>query len=264
MTSKPLIAVVIPSYNQGQFIRQTIDSVLGQTGVKVDVLVMDGGSSDQTVSILKSYRQKITWVSEKDKGQSDAINKGLATFLKKYRGKGEVLFAYLNSDDYYLPGAFGKVLEAFAGHPEAGWLVGECEIVDEKGMPIQRWIKSYKKGWRSVLSWPVLSVLNPIPQPAVVMRLDTVRKVGLFNQKLKFTMDYEYWLRVWRCVGRPLNLDQPVAAFRIHGQSKGSTQFERQFAEQHQVAQTQGVAKPWLLLQSVHNKVITSIYSLIK
>src|SRR5437867_4022902 len=115
---RPDITVITPSYNQGIFIEETIRSVLAQTGVVLEYLVMDGGSTDQTVEILRKYSERLQYVSKPDRGQTDAINEGMR------RARGRIL-AYLNSDDTYLPGAVAKAVRFLDEHPEYAMVYGE-------------------------------------------------------------------------------------------------------------------------------------------
>ena len=132
------ISIVTPSYNQAPFIRRTIDSVLAQHGdFELDYKVIDGVSTDGTIEILKSYGDRLTWVSEPDRGQVDAINRGLRA------ATGDII-GWLNSDDTLMPGALARVADAFAARPEAEWLHGRCEIIDEHDRPVRRWISRYK------------------------------------------------------------------------------------------------------------------------
>jgi len=262
--------IVTPTYNQADFIRQTIESVLNQAGAKIKVkyFVADGNSSDATVKILKSFGDTLSWVSQKDRGQTDAINKGFKQLLKKNSLKksdsNQVIIAYINSDDYYLPQTFLKVAAEFEAQPQAEWLVGECLIIDEKNKRIQPLVQLYKKCLRALkLSW-VLAITNPIPQPAVFMRLSAFQKVGFFNEQLRYVMDYEYWWRLLITGGQPIVSTEVLAAFRIHSASKGGSQFQRQFAEEYQVA-TQFIHNPLLLFcHRLHTLMIVTIYRLIK
>lgn len=266
MTKAWRFYIITPSYNQAQFIAQAVESVLNQSEVKTQLLVMDGGSTDGTIAVLKKHTRSLRWLSKKDGGQSDALNQGLKKVLAQVSDAEleNSVFAYINSDDYYLPDAFKKVLQVFSDNPEVSWVVGECQIVDQNGKPIQSLIQLYKSLWRKMLSFKSLLILNPIPQPAVFMKLSAVKKVGLFNEKLHFTMDYEYWLRMWQAVGKPYQLAETLAAFRIHTNAKGSQNFTKQFAEQLEVARTFTKNQTWLFLQTLHNRMITFCYQLIK
>lgn len=264
-TDSPRFFIVTPSFNQGHFIEQTIASILDQLGVKVDLLVMDGGSTDSTLKVLKKYDKhpNLLWVSEKDQGQSDALNKGIKA-IAKLNPKPTDIFAFLNSDDYYLPNSLLQVAQIFSQNPNAMWLVGDAVIVNERGQEIQPLIRAYKKFWRLFLSAHLLSILNPIPQPATFIRYSALIKTGLFNQNLRYTMDYEYWHRLFQAVGKPITTSTPLAAFRIHDQSKGGSQFEKQFAEELQVASQYTINSALLFLHKLHNQLINGVYSFIK
>src|SRR6266540_3676763 len=137
-------SIIVPSYNQGHFISQTIDSILNQSYKNVEILVIDGGSTDSTVEILKKYKGKIFWLSEKDRGQTHAINKGLAL------AKGDII-TFLNSDDYYLDGTLDKVARQFQSKKDNSWLTGDYLIVNEQGKRIQSLIIKYKSFFRKLL-----------------------------------------------------------------------------------------------------------------
>lgn len=244
----PSISIVTPSYNQAQFIRETIDSVLNQNYPNLEYWVIDGGSTDGTVDILKSYGKKIKWVSEKDKGQTEAINKGFA------KCHGEIL-AYLNSDDAYLPNTLHTVAEHFQAHPESQWLTGDYFIIDEHGRKFQSFVANYKKLLRRRPSFASLAVANYIAQPSTFWRAAAAQEVGTFNEKWRYCMDFDYWLRLF--TRYPLSVsDRHFSLFRIHGQSKGGAQYRKQFQEEHRVvlAHTSNIvllALHWLHAQSI-------------
>lgn len=262
--TKPTFFIVTPSYNQGQFLKRALDSIVEQTGFSVISIVQDGGSSDNSLSVLKDYGKRVLWVSHKDKGQSDALNQGLKKVLKMSKHPESDIFAYLNSDDYYLPNTFVKVAEAFASKPKAVWLVGDCQIVNEHDRAIQQPVRAYKSIWRKILSWPILLILNPIPQPAVFIKVSAIKQVGLFEENLRYTMDYQYWLRLWQTIGAPLVVSETLAAFRIHIASKGGSQFLKQFDEELNVARTVSQQPILLFLHRLHNAMIKAVYSRIK
>ena len=260
--------IVTPSYNQRRFIQQTIDSVLKQRGdFHVEYWVFDGGSTDGTQQLLKKFGKQIHWQSKKDKGQTDAINKGikeLKRWLKrKNKNPNDVVFAYLNSDDYYLPGAFRLVQKLFARTSQQ-WLVGDCMIVNENGREIQSWVRKYKQFWRIWLSKALLGVINSIPQPGVFVKASQILKTGLFDQSLRYVMDYDYWLRLITQNGKPLVTSQALAAFRIHSQSKGGSQFEKQFMQQYKVARRYMKNPVILGFHRLHNAVTVGIYRFLK
>ena len=178
------LSVVIPSYNQAQFLRATLDSVLSQGCPDIEILVFDGGSSDGTLSILESYGEKIEWVSQKDGGQADAINQGLQ------RATGDIL-TYLNSDDVYLPDALKTITNHFEAHPECAALYGDAWHLHEDGSIMERY---YTEGW----SYPRLLDVCYLCQPAVFWRREVMELFGVFDDTLHYAPDYDYWLRVGR------------------------------------------------------------------
>jgi glycosyltransferase involved in cell wall biosynthesis len=204
-TRCPLVTVVTPSYNQGRFIRQTIESVLTQDYPKVEYLVMDGGSSDETVSILREYSGRLQWVSGPDRGQASAINEGWR------RGRGEIL-AWLNSDDMYLPGAIRAAVSHLSRWPEDGAVYGEGYHTDESGRVIDRYPTE-------PFDLNRLSETCFICQPTVFMRRSVVAQVGYVDEALQFCMDYDLWIRIGR-ISRFGQLPRYLSATRLHGDTK--------------------------------------------
>ena len=205
MSDWPLVTVVTPSFNQGRFIRETIESVLTQSYPRIEHLVVDGGSTDETVPILKSYRNRVAWVSEPDRGQTDAINKG----WRRARG---TMLAYLNSDDTYLPGAVEKAVACLRAHPEAGAVYGEGYHVDEAGRVIERYPTEPFDLTR-------LAQTCFICQPTVFLRREMVERVGYLDESLRYCMDYDLWIRLAR-VSRFAYLPEYLASTRLHAQAK--------------------------------------------
>jgi glycosyltransferase involved in cell wall biosynthesis len=186
--SKLKISIVIPSHNAARFIDETIQSILKQRYPNVECIVVDGGSNDGTLDILKRYEGRIRWISEKDEGQSDAINKGLRL------ASGDIN-AYICADDIYEAGCFQKVADFFGKNPHVMWAYGKCRVIDEDGSEIHRPIISYFDSWRRRYSYNRLLMIDFIPQPAVFWRKELVHKIGLFDINEHLAMDYEYWLR---------------------------------------------------------------------
>jgi glycosyltransferase involved in cell wall biosynthesis len=178
----PKISIITPSYNQGKYINRTIKSVLDQNYPNLEYIVMDGGSTDNTVNILKKYSGKIIWESEKDKGQADAINKGLKI------ATGDIV-AYLNSDDTYEPGTFLKVAHFFLKNPQEQFLYGQGKHIDEQ----DRYIEDYPNGQENYL---FLHEQCKICQPAAFWKRDLIDDIGYFDSSLKYAMDYDYWIRI--------------------------------------------------------------------
>ena len=251
----PRISIVTPSFNQGKFIRQTIDSVLGQNYPNLEYIIMDGGSTDNTHEILQSYGNKINWVSEKDQGQADAINKGM------FRASGEIL-AYINSDDCYLPNIFNLVARKFS-LTGCKWLTGDYSIIDQDSQEIQGFVVKYKIFWRKFSSSRVLSLLNYIAQPSTFWHRDIWNLIGPYDIDLQYAMDYDFWLRAFK-IESPLILNQTLSRFRIHKTSKGSSQFQNQFDEEINVLRryNNNYLIDWL--HQCHNYLNKQIYKMIK
>lgn len=254
---KPHFSIITPSYNQGIFISKTIESVQNQNIFDVEHIVMDGGSTDNTLTALKKFGKRIVVESKPDNGQAHAINKGLQ------RASGEIL-AYLNSDDYYLPGAFSAVAKVFDENPTVQWVVGDALIVDANGTQIQSYVRLYKSLLRRIYSKSLLSILNPIPQPSVFFRASAYEEIGEFNEALSYTMDYEYWWRLQNKFGSPFFLNQALSAFRIHQNSKGGSSYAKQFKEEQIVASRFTSSGVLLRLHALHNRCILAAYSILK
>lgn len=210
----PKISIVIPSYNMAEFIEETIQSILNQNYLDFECIVIDGGSTDGTLDILKKYENKIVWVSEKDRGQSDAINKGLE------QASGDI-FAYINADDAYEEGCFQKVADYFDKNPTTKWVYGKCKIINENGLEIRKLITSYRNFWLKRYSYTRLLTLDFIAQPAVFWRKELSGEIGLFDIEKHLSMEYEYWLKAGARYD-PAFIDDYLARFRVHPGSKGS------------------------------------------
>jgi len=245
--------IIIPSFNQAEFIGRTLQSVLNQqVDAPVEILVMDGGSTDGTVDILKKYENSIRWVSEPDGGQSDALNKGFA------RASG-TLVGWLNSDDLYLPGTLQTVLEHFNRHPACRWLFGRCRIIDTQEREIRHFITHYKNLLAFVPGFRYLAVENFISQPAVFFRKELLDQAGPVDTNLRYTMDYDLWLRLGG-ISPPCRIGRYLSAFRVHHESKGARSFTDQFREEYMVHQRYDQNRFRLFLHRLNILKITSGY----
>jgi glycosyltransferase involved in cell wall biosynthesis len=222
-SSLPTISVITPSFNQASFLEQSIRSVLEQDYPAVEHIVIDGGSSDGSVEILKRYENVLAyWVSEPDSGQAEAINKGWR------RSSGQIL-AYLNSDDYYLPGALRTVAQLFIDHPHVGAVQGQARWVDERGSPL-------RESNMAIEAQQLLDSFGSLPQPAVFVRAAVVERIGYFDQTLHFGLDKDYYLRA--VANFPLlSTPEVLACMRVHSSAKSTTATARFAPEIMRVAE---------------------------
>lgn len=231
---KPLVSIVTPSYNQAQFLERTILSVLTQDYPNIEYIVMDGGSKDSSAEIIRKYSDKLRyWVSEKDNGQSDAINKG----WKMATG---VYCCYLNSDDELTPGAVSAVVEAFEKNPAAGIIYGDYTFVDENNKIIQEG-KGHQTSFKKLL---VHGQMPAIAQPSSFYRMDLVRKVGYIDSSLHLSMDYDLLLRLSK-ISRIIYIPRVISLFRLHGNAKSTTLAKRHWHESLRVRMKHNAVYSW-------------------
>ena len=217
-------SIVTPSYNQAAFIGRTIDSVLAQAGdFDLDYRVIDGGSTDGTLEILKGYGARIAWVSERDGGQIDAINKGL-------RGATGDVVGWVNSDDTLLPGALGRVAAAFTAHPGAEWVHGRCRIIDEHDRTMRRWVSLYKHYRCRRHSFANLLTENYVSQMTAFWRRRVHDEIGYLDPAFDLAFDYDLFLRLAQR-GAPIYLEDELACFRMYDTSKSGAGFTAQLEQ---------------------------------
>jgi len=204
----PKISIITPSYNQGRFIEKTIKSILDQNYPNLEYIIMDGGSTDGTINILKKYGKQITWFSDKDEGPADAINKGFK------KATGEIL-SWIGSDDILLPDSLLKVSEYFEKHNNCQWAIGRCRIIDQNGREIRKIITTYKNLWLNHYCYSTLLILNYINQPSVFFTKNAFKKIGNLKTKEYWEFDYDYWLRLGKQY-QPGLINEYLASFRVH------------------------------------------------
>lgn len=209
----PKISIVTPSYNQGQFIEETIRSVLLQNYPSLEYIVMDGGSTDETISILKKYANRFSvWHSEKDNGHAHALNKGFEYATGFIQG-------FLNSDDLFLRGALKKVAELLAGYPGESILVlGDCEMGYSLGQIFDRWRPVPPKNFVDAVS-----SIGMCPQPATFWTRPGGSVIPRFNERLPFAFDQDFWCRLIKAGYKTIKLDAALAFYRHHPKAKGAT-----------------------------------------
>ena len=202
----PLVSIVTPSFNQSRFLEQTIQSVLGQDYPHLEYLLVDGASTDGSLDIIQKYSNRIDWwVSEADNGQADAINKGL------HRAKGEFV-AWINSDDYYLPGAIDQAVSTFIQHPSAGLVFGDVLAIDEKGQSTNQ----LRYG-----NWSLLDLMSfrVIGQPSVFMRRSVLQQAGFMDPSYHYLLDHQLWIRMGQ-IAEICYIPDNLSAARFHAESK--------------------------------------------
>jgi glycosyltransferase involved in cell wall biosynthesis len=228
--SLPSISIVTPSYNQGKFIEETIRSILLQGYPNLEYIIIDGGSSDNTIEIIKKYEPWLKyWVSEPDRGQSHAINKGFE------HANGD-LFAWLNSDDYYFPNALYKLIELRIKHPSAVAWVGACRDVDIKGNRLKK--RSPRVGSKKDFgNW---SKSAWIPQPSCLFDAKTFFDAGKLDETLHFVMDVDLWMRMAER-GIFVSFDELISYARMYPSIKTRRNIPMQQAEHILVNFKQGL-----------------------
>lgn len=208
MDNQPLVSIITPSFNQGKFLEETILSVLNQDYESIEYILIDGGSTDNTLEIINKYKSRLAYaVSEPDKGQTDALNKGFS------HASGQIL-AWLNSDDVYYPGAVREAIDFLVKNPEIGMVYGDLDFIDENGVVIGKFnasqtdLPKLRRGYVH------------IPQPSTFFRADLWHKVGPLDPSFFFAMDYDLWTRLAAISDFKYLPGRDWAKFRLHSDGK--------------------------------------------
>ena len=245
--SCPRISVVTPSYNQGQFLEETILSVLNQDYPSLEYIIIDGGSTDNSVEIIKKYEDRLAyWVSEPDKGQSDAINKG----FRMATGK---ILAWLNSDDVYLHRALEIVAEYFQSHSEVGCVYGDIVMIRENGGILYK-RKTIPFNFRMALYGGCL-----VPQPATFFRRSALERTGELDITLQYQMDFDFFLRMASRGVHLGNVPIPLAKFRLHRTSKTVSEYGKKVEQANRI-----IRRRYSSLRLWNDKVTDSVFVVLK
>lgn len=240
----PLVSIVTPSYNQAAYLEETIRSVLNQDYQNLEYIIVDGGSNDGSLEVIEKYANELAWwVSESDRGQTDAINKGFS------RAKGEIL-AWINSDDTYLLGAISEAAEFLESHPDIGLVYGDANLVDEGGDVIGRFPARQTDNRR------LMRGFVHIPQQASFFRADIWRLVGPLDPSFYFAMDYDLWVRISQ--QSPIEYYPRLwANFRLHGDAKSIEADDRCWPEMVRVHRREGGSRfSWLSVKAAIRPLI--------
>ena len=217
----PSISVVTPSYNQGAFLKGTIRSVLDQKYPNLEYIVIDGGSKDKSVDIIRNYEERLAyWVSEADRGQAHALNKGFA------KATGDI-FCWINSDDLLTPGTLHRVADYFNENPDAHWCTGGCQTIEgdgkvrkeqvvDVGAPLSRWLTHINYNRAAIL------------QPSTFWTRKAWQDVGGVQETLHYAFDFDFFYQIRKKFGTPGELNAILSQFRLHRESKSVSQ-KRQF-----------------------------------
>jgi hypothetical protein len=211
------VTVVVPSFNQGPFLNEALESIFNQ-GVLAEVFVMDGGSTDHTLNVIKEWEPHLAgWRSRSDEGQAAAINEGIASGSAPY-------VCWLNSDDWFLPGALRSLIESLDSHKTSCMVYGKCRnFVQSSGKSYPVWVQSF--------SARRLALRCIISQPATLIRRSAWEQVKGVDETLHMAMDYDLWWRLYKTFGDPRFLETEIAVNRIHAGTKTNTQRARHYRE---------------------------------
>lgn len=245
----PKISIVIPVYNTVKYIEETLYSIVSQQYPNLEIIIQDGGSTDGTVDIIKMYAKRypknVIWESKRDKGQLDAINKGVD------KATGDII-AYINADDVYEKEAFNKVAECYLKNSGLLWMAGKGKVIDRVGNEISQFVTKYKNGLLKVNSFKILLTVNYLVQPSVFITKRAIKKYGNFKGNKDFITEYEYWLRLGK-ISMPRIIDFNLSSFRLSGENITSRQHKYLLKEDYLVVKQFTENPLILLLHKLHN-----------
>lgn len=248
----PLISIIIPSYNQGRYLERTLLSLLKQTYKNIEIILIDGGSKDETLEIIKKYEKFLSyWVSEKDNGQANAINKGLKIAKGTY-------VTWLCSDDILFKDALSIMANALESHPEYSLVYGGGVFIDEQDKIIKKFSFTDMN-----LEKLLYQKHSTIAQPSSLIRMDFLKKVGFLEESLNYCMDYDLWIRLIK-EGPFLNLGEVIlSGYRLHTNSKTVGSYTKMALEKIKVNRryTNDLINKliykhyWYIIQNLINKI---------
>ena len=207
----PLVSIVVPSFNQGRFLRQCLRSLVAQTYARVEIIVRDNLSADETPDVLQEFADRLTVVRERDRGQTDALRAGFE------RARGTVL-GWLNADDMLMPDAVEAAVAALEGPPRADVVYGHCAFVDEGGQFLR-----YFDYIRPFSEEELRDYSDFIPQPSTFFRREAYEGVGGLDSRLTYAMDWDLWCRFARANARFVFLPKILSGARLHPSAKTAT-----------------------------------------
>lgn len=248
---KPLISVVIPSFNKVKYIGRTLESIIKQDCASLEVIIMDGGSTDGTLGIIQKYADKypeiIKYESKADKGQWDAINKGLG------KAKGKIV-TYINADDVYVEGAFSEIERLYRLNIDALWFAGRGSAIDSKGNEIAGLVTLYKNVLLLLNSKFFLLTTNYLMQPSVFITKEAWKRFGPFSGINKYVMEYDLWLKISR-YKMPIVTSRSLSCFRIENTTGTSKFFDILLKEDENIVKRY-TGNPLILLLHKFNNLL--------
>jgi len=264
------ISIITTNFNTDKYLEQAILSVLNQKGdFDLEYIITDGGSRDNSLNIIRKYDKEVgegkwgshiefKYISEKDSGQSDGINKGLRM------ATGDIV-AFLNADDLYIEGTFEKVVKYFKDNPDCMWLTGYCRIIDENNKEIRKYVTQYKNRKLNSFSLNQLLIENCISQPSTFWRKELMDKVGYLDESLHYSMDQDYWARM-ELESHLHLIKEYLAEFRFTSDTKTGSSIEKTLAESRLIAKKYTNNRIVIFRQGLSNlkRILVYKYSLKK
>jgi glycosyltransferase involved in cell wall biosynthesis len=255
----PKISVIIPSYNKVNFIDQTLESIFNQKYPNLEVIIQDGGSTDGTLEVIKKYAKKykkiLSYVSRKDKGQADAINKGLK------KAKGDII-TYLNADDLYEKDTFKIVSNTYKKYPNALWFAGEGIVVNDQNIEVASYVSLYKKALLSANSYQFLLIVNYLYQPSVFLTKKAVQMVKKFANIKGIVMEYDAWLKLGK-TQMPVIVTKNLSRFRMSDTNLSTTSFDKTLSSDLKIVKKYTSNNLILFLHKIHNDLRKRIVNII-